>query len=125
MNIAGESDGGEGDLDGGYLFASSVDELLDAACEGEEALLIQEALVPCVEPAPCIPHTVSLNPVAPLLQQADHHKIFADMTLPHDIKLLHVKVLCKIASYVHCIEILYHVNCTATQYKPVHCSAML
>lgn len=44
-------------LYGGDFLATSVDELLDAAREGEETLLIQETLIACVEPAPCNPHT--------------------------------------------------------------------
>ena len=38
-------------LNRGNLLSSSVDELFDAACEGEESLLIQETLVPSVKPA--------------------------------------------------------------------------
>ena len=40
-------------LDRGNLLSSSVDELLDAASQSQEALLVQEALVPSVEPSAC------------------------------------------------------------------------
>ena len=40
-------------LNRGNLLSSSVDELLDAASQSQEALLVQEALVPSVEPSAC------------------------------------------------------------------------
>lgn len=40
-------------LDGRDLFAAAVDELLDAARERQEPLIVQEALVSRVEPTAC------------------------------------------------------------------------
>ncbi len=35
------------------LAAAAVDELVDAACDREEALLVQKSSIACVEPAIC------------------------------------------------------------------------
>ena len=48
--------GGGPHLDGRNLLAAAVDELLDAPRQRQEAVGIQEALVPRVEPAPCKCH---------------------------------------------------------------------